>query len=101
MLKNAAFILFLLLACGKSFANRNDSLPFDATQLPVKFFETVQKKYSGLEERLSKKTFRYLKKMQKQEKALLCKMPATQSSLSAYSRKIDSLYAAFGKQQNR
>ena len=72
-----------------------DSLPQSIENIPHNFLAKVQKKYSGIEESLDKKTTKYLQKLQRQEKKLQRKAGDINSGVSGALPNIDSTYLAF------
>ncbi|KAA9042051.1 hypothetical protein FW778_08550 [Ginsengibacter hankyongi] len=66
-----AYILILLIAINlSSFAQDRDSALQNASQIPAKYYSTVNKKISGINEQLTKKALKYLAKFQRQEQKL-------------------------------
>ncbi|MGN6400955.1 MAG: hypothetical protein ACTHMD_10905, partial [Flavisolibacter sp.] len=95
MRKHVYQILLILLFGFKSGgAQTTDSLAQNIKNLPSNFFAKVGKKYSSIENNLSKKTARYLHKMERQEKKLQRKALKADSGYVRHEN-IDSVYSAF------
>jgi len=82
-------LLFGFHPCG---AQTIDSLPEKIEHLSGNFLAKIQKKYSGIEHSLNKKTTKYLQKLQRQEKKLQRKAG---NDTSRIDDDIDSTYSVF------
>jgi hypothetical protein len=87
-------LILIFLACKTCTAQGIDSVTTNIENLPGNFFSKIQKKYTSLEKSLSKKTTKYLNKMQRQEKKLQRKAAMSDSGFIPHEN-IDSVYAAF------
>ena len=66
----AVLFIILLFTCFVPFAQDIDSSMQSAVELPQKYYAKVDKKMSSVDERLTKKSIKYLAKFQKQEAKL-------------------------------
>jgi len=87
-------LILLFLASESCIAQHIDSLEGKLENLPANFLSKIQKKYASIEKNLSKKTTKYLAKMQRQEKRLQCKAAKADSGFIPHEN-IDSVYSAF------
>jgi hypothetical protein len=87
-------LIILLIASKPCTAQGVDTLAANIENLPGNFFSKIQKKYASIEKNLSKKTNKYLAKMQRQEKKLQRKAEKSDSGFIPH-QNIDSLYSAF------
>jgi len=87
-------LILLFLASESCIAQHIDSLEGKLENLPGNFLSKIQKKYASVEKNLSKKTTKYLAKMQRQEKKLQRKAAKADSGFIPHEN-IDSVYSAF------
>lgn len=85
-------LLVLLFGFHPCSAQTIDSLPEKIEHISGNFLAKIQKKYSGIEHSLNKKTTKYLQKLQRQEKKLQRKAG---SDTSRIGNDIDSAYSVF------
>ncbi|MEO8820895.1 MAG: hypothetical protein ABI374_08650 [Ginsengibacter sp.] len=69
MMRNYKYFLLMLVffISTNCIAQSVDSLSAEVQNIPDKFYSKVEKKYSSIDKNLSKKSIKYLKKLQKQE----------------------------------
>ncbi|MGN6567592.1 MAG: hypothetical protein ACTHJ0_06555 [Flavipsychrobacter sp.] len=95
MRKHVYQILPILLFGFKSGgAQTTDSIAGNIENVPASFLAKIQRKYPSIESDLSKKTARYLHKMEPQEKRLQRKALKAHSGYVRHEN-IDSVYTAF------
>ncbi|MGN6196717.1 MAG: hypothetical protein ACTHOB_17385 [Ginsengibacter sp.] len=87
-------LILVFIACKTCTAQGIDSVTTNIENLPGNFFSKIQKKYTSLEKSLSKKTTKYLNKMQRQERRLQRKAAMSDSGFIPHEN-VDSVYAAF------
>jgi hypothetical protein len=90
-------LIIVFFASKPCTAQTIDSLAGNLENLPANFLSKIQKKYASIEKNLSKKTMKYLNKMQRQEKKLQRKAAKSDSGFISHEN-IDSIYSAFNNQ---
>lgn len=90
-------LIVLLFASKSCTAQSTDSLDGNLENLPANFLRKVQKKCFSIEKDLSKKTTKYLNKMERQEKKLQNKASKSDSRYIP-KENVDSIYSAFNNQ---
>jgi hypothetical protein len=93
-------LIILLIASKPCTAQGVDTLAANIENLPNHFFSRIQKKYSSIEKSLSKKTNKYLAKMERQEKKLERKAARSDSGYIPHEN-VDSVYSAFNNKLSK
>jgi predicted PurR-regulated permease PerM len=89
-------LIVLIFVYSPCKAQSIDSLPDNIQNIPNNFLAKIQKKYTGIEESLTKKTTKYLQRLQRQEKKLQRKAGDSNSNTGiTVPDNIDSTYSAF------
>ena len=89
-------LIILFFASNNCNGQNIDTLATNLQNLPGNFLAKIQKKYSSIEKGLSKKTTKYLNKLQRQEKKLQRKALKSDSGYVS-NENVDSVYSAFSK----
>jgi hypothetical protein len=93
-LRSAFYQTLILLFAGHFCAAQSTgNLPDNTLNLPSTFFAKIQKKYTSIQASLERKTAKYLRKMERQEKRMQRKAPADSGRMAQTN--IDSIYTAF------
>ena len=85
-----------LICSGQS----TDSLATGIQNIPGKYYSKVQKKYSTIDNNLSKKSVKYLKKLQKQEGRINRKLSSIDSLTGKADKAVTKKYASFIQEFN-
>ncbi|MGN6530592.1 MAG: hypothetical protein ACTHK0_02405 [Ginsengibacter sp.] len=91
----SVILLLLLVISANSYGQMPDSLAARLPRVPDKFYAKVEKKYSCIEESLSRKSVKYLKKLQKQENSLTKKLHGFDSATIALNNDVNEEYNHF------
>lgn len=76
-------ILTTLILCFKAASSQgNTATPSDITNFPFAIFEKINKKISGLEEKIMERTMKTLERMKKQEQKLMRKLRKKDSAMA-------------------
>lgn len=87
-------MILIFIACKTCTAQSIDTPAASIENLPGNFFSKIRKKYTSIEKSLSKKTTKYLNKLQRQEKKLQRKAAKSDSGFIPHEN-VDSIYTAF------
>lgn len=76
-------------------AQEADSIAIQLQELPNDFYTKVEKKYASLDKNLTKKTGKYLKKLQREEKKFYTKLSGFDSGSAEFARSSSDAYEKF------
>ena len=89
------FIILLLSVTYNCTGQVTDSLSAEAQNIPNKFYSKVEKKYSSIDKNLSKKSVKYLQKLQKQENRINRKLSSIDSLSGTANEVVTKKYESF------
>lgn len=89
------FIILFLSVTYNSTGQVTDSVINEAKNIPAKFYSKVEKKYTSIDNNLSRKSVKYLKKLQKQENRINKKLTAVDSFSTTASQFVTKKYEGF------
>lgn len=97
MMKNYKYFLlmFFFFTSTHCIAQSVDSLSAEVQNIPDKFYSKVENKYSSIDKNLSKKSIKYLKKLQKQENKISSKLSLLDSTNNVTNKDVNDKYNGF------